>query len=122
MSWIKKEWDRYYNMLSNRGIFWFSLLCSGLVALVVWLKPSVFSLGIALVSLQFAGVFWKALLRSEYALLSMVSKPLAWLISTFVFFIFFVVIITPIRAIRRYPYSAKWYGSSATVNKMKMYE
>lgn len=122
MNWIKKEWIKLFSTLSSKGLYWFALFCCFFLVLLFYYYQHLLLLWAGMFLMQLAGLYWNYILRFEYALLSLITKPISLLVSTIILFVVFIIVILPIRLFKKNPYNAAWQEATRLIDSSKMYD
>ncbi len=122
MNWIKENWLRYYHMHSKKKMYLFgALLCLLLGSFMVFNPLYFWGIVMALIVQLIGGIF-EAVLRAEFATLTMITWPIGYFISYVIIGGVFYLLITPIGLFRSKRYKVGWIESVTDIDKKKLNE
>ena len=126
MSWIKSKYYHFYNSLSKRGFYSFGLISLVLFSWLLYKNLDFTLLPFYLISfgilIQLAGFIWLEVLRVEFAIFSLITYPIGWLISTVTLAVVYFVIVVPMKLFKKNYPDSKWVDSQQEIDPSKMYE
>lgn len=125
MTWIKMKYNYFFSLLSERNAVVFGLLLAAVFGVYFWFVESEFNwvwLGLGLLQICFIFLFNKVVIRSEYAILSLITQPIGLLVSLCFLGITYYFVFAPISLFRKRKYKVGWIKSAQEINPSQPYE
>lgn len=120
MQWIKAKYLRFYNILTASKVRVFGAIFIAFAALLIW--KSMLIAGIVIAAIQLIGMLFLPILRTEYALMSLLTYPIGKVVGFVAMGIVYFVFITPIGLIKKRKFEDGWVESVKEISPEKMHE
>ena len=120
MQWISAKYLRFYRILTPSKIRVFGAIFIALALLLVWREMLV--VGIIIGSVQLVGMVFLPILRTEYAVMSLVTFPIGKIVGFVAIGLIYFLIITPIGLFKKRTFDHGWVESAKDISPDKMHE
>ena len=120
MQWIKSKYLRFYGILTPSKVRVFGVLMIILAAIIAW--KSLLIVGIIIGALQLIGMVFLPILRTEYAIFSLITFPIGKVVGFVAMAVIYFLVIAPIGLFKNREFPYGWVESAKDIAPDKMHE